>query len=235
MYSFRAIVFTSMLVGLIAGAAVSAVQFFGTASLILKAEVYEKAGEAAPPAHSHDGNAAAHEHAHDEAAWEPADGLERNLFTVAANVLTAIGYALLLTGLITLRGRPVTWREGLLWGIGGFACVMLAPMLGLPPELPGSPAAALGARQLWWIGTAAATAAGLGLIAFRREPWAAALAVVLIVAPHLLGAPAAPEGEHALAPEALQHQFVVAAVVTSLVFWALLGSLSGVLLRKFAD
>jgi cobalt transporter subunit CbtA len=235
MHSFRAIVFTSMLVGLIAGAAVSAVQFIGTSSLILKAEVYEKAGEAAPPTHSHDGNAAGHEHGHDEAAWEPADGLERNVFTIAANVLTAIGYALLLTGLIALRGQPITWREGLLWGMGGFACVMLAPMLGLPPELPGSPAAALGERQLWWIGTAAVTAAGLSLIAFRREPWAAVLAIALIVAPHLLGAPAAPEGEHALAPEALQHQFVVAAVLTSLVFWTLLGSLSGVLLRKFAD
>ena len=235
MHSFRAIVFTSVLVGLIAGVAISAVQVLGTSSLILKAEVYEQAGEAAVPAHSHDGKAAAHEHEHDAAAWEPSDGMERTLFTIAANVLTAIGYALVLAGLIALRGQPITWRDGLLWGMAGFACVMLAPMLGLPPELPGTPVAPLAERQIWWIGTVAATAAGLGLIAFRREPWAAILAILLIVAPHLVGAPAAPEGEHALAPEALEHQFVVAAVLTSLVFWTLLGSLSGVFLRKFAD
>jgi cobalt transporter subunit CbtA len=235
MHSFRAIVLTSVLVGLIAGVAISAVQVLGTSSLILKAEVYEQAGEAAVPVHSHDGKAAAHEHEHDAAAWEPSDGMERNVFTIAANVLTAIGYALVLTGLIALRGRPITWRDGLLWGMAGFACVMLAPMLGLPPELPGTPVAPLGERQIWWIGTVGATAAGLGLMAFRREPWAAILAILLIVAPHLVGAPAAPEGEHALAPEALEHQFVVAAVLTSLVFWTLLGSLSGVFLRKFAD
>lgn len=172
-------------------------------------------------------------HDHEDSSWEPADGLERNAFTVAANILTAIGYSLVLTGLIAFRGRPVTWRDGLIWGLAGFACVMIAPMLGLPPELPGTPAAPLGERQIWWIGTALATAAGIGLIAFQRKPWAAVLAIVLVVAPHIIGAPAAPAGEHALAPEALEHRFVVAAVLSSLVFWALLGSLSSTFLRRF--
>ncbi|TCL76070.1 CbtA family protein [Rhizobium sp. BK251] len=243
---FRSIVFTSVLAGLIVGVAVSAVQFVGTSQLILKAEVFEKAGEAtapdavAPAGHSHDAAAPATDdhsamaaHEHEEGGWEPADGLERNAFTVAANILTAIGYSLVLTGLIAFRSKPVTWREGLLWGLAGFACVMIAPMLGLPPELPGTPAAPLGERQVWWIGTAVATAAGIALIAFQRKPWAAALAIVLIAAPHLIGAPAAPEGEQALAPEALEHQFVIAAVLTSLLFWALLGSLSGTFLRRF--
>lgn len=237
---FRSIVFTSVIVGLIVGVAVSLAQFVGTSQLILKAEVFEKAGEAAAPAHDADAAApAAQDHAamaaheHEEGGWEPADGFERNAFTVAANILTAIGYALVLTGLIALRGKPVTWREGLLWGLAGFACVMLAPMLGLPPELPGTPAAPLGERQIWWIGTAVATAAAIGLIAFQRKPWAAVLAVVLLAAPHLIGAPVAPEGEHALAPEALEHQFVVAAVLTSLLFWVLLGSLSGSIYRRF--
>ncbi|MEZ2128961.1 MULTISPECIES: CbtA family protein [unclassified Sinorhizobium] len=235
---FRSIVFTSVIVGLIVGVAVSVAQFIGTSQLILKAEVYEKAGEApahdadaaAPAAHDHTAVAA---HEHEEGGWEPADGFERNAFTVAANILTAIGYSLVLTGLIALRGKPVTWRDGLLWGLAGFACVMLAPMLGLPPELPGTQAAPLGERQIWWVGTAVATAAAIGLIAFQRKPWAAVLAVVLIAAPHLIGAPAAPEGEHALAPEALEHQFVVAAVLTSLLFWVLLGSLSGSIYRRF--
>jgi cobalt transporter subunit CbtA len=234
---FRSIVFTAMLVGLIVGIAVSATQFLGTSQLILQAEVYENAG-AAEAAHEHDtAIAATHEHAaaheHDKGGWAPADGFERHAFTAAANILTAIGYALVLTGLLAMRGKPVGWREGLLWGLAGFACVMLAPMIGLPPELPGTPAAPLEARQIWWIGTALATAAGIGLIAFQRKPWAAAVAIALIAAPHLIGAPAAPQGEYALAPEALERQFITAAMLTSLVFWTLLGSLSGTVLGKF--
>ncbi len=241
MSSFRNIVFTSVLVGLIGGVAVSAMQAVGTTPLILQAETYESAGGEAP--HSHDtapatdaqttAQAPAHTHEHDEDAWAPADGFERASYTVAANVLTAIGYALVLTGLLSLRGTNGGWREGLLWGVAGFAAVMLAPMIGLPPELPGSPAAALAARQTWWIATVAATGGGIALIAFRREPWAAVLALLLIVAPHVVGAPLPPEGEHALAPLPLERQFIVAATVTSFVFWALIGTLSAFFLKRF--
>lgn len=240
MQSLRAIIFTSVLVGLIVGPAISAVQLAGTTPLILKAEIFETAGGQAAPAHSHHAEPAAphgHDHGrgHDAEGWSPADGFERNAYTMAANTLTAIGYALVLTGLMALSGRPATWRSGLIWGMGAFACVMLAPTLGLPPELPGTPAGPLGDRQLWWIGTALATAAGLVLIAFHGKTWSVALALLLIAAPHLIGAPLAPKGETALAPEALHHQFIIAAVATSFVFWMLLGSLSGAVLRRFED
>lgn len=237
MSSFRNIVFTSVLVGLICGLAVSLMQYVGTTPLILHAETFESAGGEA--GHSHDaapatGEAAAPAgHAHDEEAWGPADGFERNAYTAAANILTAIGYALVLTGFISLRGGNIGWREGLFWGLGGFAAVALAPMVGLPPELPGSPAGELAARQAWWIGTAAATAGGLALLAFRREPWAAVLAIVLIAAPHVIGAPLPPEGEHALAPLPLERRFIILATLTSFVFWVLLGALSGTFLKRF--
>lgn len=230
---FRNIVFTAVLVGLIAGLAVSAMQAIGTTPLILQAETFESAGGEAAPAHSHDATTPA-DHHHDAEAWTPADGFERNAYTIAANVLTAIGYALVLTALISLRSTQGGWREGLFWGLAGFAAVMLAPMIGLPPELPGSPAAALEARQIWWIATVAATAGGIALLAFKRaEPWAIILAVVLIVAPHVIGAPLPPEGEHALAPLPLERRFVVFATVTSFVFWLILGSLSGLFLKRF--
>ncbi|KAJ33181.1 cobalt transporter, partial [Agrobacterium tumefaciens] len=138
MPSFRNIVFTAVLVGILGGLAVSAMQAFGTTPLILQAETYEGAGGEA--AHSHEATApgaVVPAHEHNEEAWAPADGFERTAYTVAANVLTAIGYALVLTGLISLRGTNGGWREGLLWGVAGFAAVMLAPMIGLPPELPG--------------------------------------------------------------------------------------------------
>ncbi|SNB62243.1 cobalt transporter subunit CbtA [Arboricoccus pini] len=234
---FRSIVFTAVLTGIIVGCAASVFQFLGTSQLIAEAEVYENAGQAkeaqvagSPSPDAHAGQAVRH---HNDGEWKPADGFERMAFTLAANVLTAIGYALILCALISLRGKPVTWRQGLLWGLAGFACVMLAPMIGLPPELPGTPSAPLADRQIWWIGTALATATGIGLIAFQRRLWAIVLAGALIVAPHVIGAPPAPEGMHALAPDALEHKFIAAALVTSLLFWVLLGLLSGMIYGRF--
>src|SRR6195256_4810962 len=187
---FRSIVFSAAVAGLVVGTAVTVVQQFGTVPLILKAEVYEHAAEAAAKPTA--GTTAVHQHAghdHGVAAWEPRAGLERNSFTAAANILTATGFALVLAGIYALRGRPVTWHEGLLWGLGGFIVFTVAPGLGLPPGLPGSAAASLEARQIWWVGTAAATAAGLGLLVFPRTAWAAILGLCLISSPPLIGAP----------------------------------------------
>ena len=96
------------------------------------------------------------------------------------------------------------------------------PGLGLPPELPGMPVAELAARQTWWIATAAATAIGLCLLAFRSAAWAAVLGLGLIALPNLIGAPLAPEF-HSEVPAALSHRFIVVVTLTSLLFWALLG------------
>jgi predicted cobalt transporter CbtA len=84
------------------------------------------------------------------------------------------------------------------------------------------------------VATALCTAAGLALIAFVPRGWAALLAIVLLVAPHLYGAPLPPDGAHALAPEALAHRFQVVATVTSLVFWAALGVLTALFLGYFS-
>jgi cobalt transporter subunit CbtA len=252
---FRSIVFSAVVVGIVTGIAVSLMQMVGTTPLILAAESYENAAPSAshPEAHEHAAGTAPHDHAatapsaghastaagHDHGdGWAPADGLERTAYTVAANILTAIGYALVLTAVLSIAGQfgtgwTIGWRSGLFFGLAGFTSVMLAPMIGLPPELPGSPAGDLGARQIWWIATALATAVGIALIAFRREPWMAVLAIVLIAAPHVIGAPLPPEGEHALAPLPLERQFIIAATVTSFLFWALLGTLSGAFLKRF--
>ena len=230
---FRSIVLCSALVGLIVGVFVSVAQQFGTVRLISEAEVYEKAAEASPPltaTESHEATA----HEPSETAWEPANGLERTAFTVVINIATSIGFALILTGLFVLRGRPVGWREGLLWGLGGFLAVTIAPGLGLSPEPPGVLAAPLLDRQVWWIGTVLATAVGLALLALRPSPWAAAIALALFVVPHLIGAPRLSE-QHSIVPEALSHQFVVAVTLTSLVSWALLGWLSAVFYRRFGE
>ena len=236
MSAFRSIVFSAVVAGGLVGVVVTVAQQFGIVPLILKGEVYERAAEdaaakpivTAPAAREHG------EHEHSEAAWEPKEGIERNSFTAAANILTAIGFALLLAGIFTLRGRTVTWHEGLLWGLSGFIVFTVAPGLGLPPELPGVPAAPLGPRQVWWVATAAATAAGLGLPFFRRSPWAAVLGLGLVALPHLIGAPQLLEDAHTNVPETLSRQFAAAVTLTSLLFWALLGSLTSIAYRRFS-
>jgi cobalt transporter subunit CbtA len=87
----------------------------------------------------------------------------------------------------------------IVWGIAGFAAFQLAPAMGLAPELPGTLAADLGARQVWWWGTVASTAIGLGLLGYGRGLVTTAIAVVLLVAPHVIGAPEL-EGFSGVAP-----------------------------------
>lgn len=227
---FRSIVFSAVAAGLVVGVVTTIVQHVGTVPLILQAEVYERAAEAAAASTVTPHDHSAHEHA---AAWEPSDGLERNLYSAAANILTAIGFALLLGGFYALRGQPVSWREGILWGLAGFAVFTIAPGLGLPPEPPGVPAAPLGARQLWWIATAAATACGIGLFVFRKSIAAAVVGSCLIVTPHLVGAPHLPD-VHTNVPEVLSHQFAVAVTLTSFLFWLLLGGLTSFAYGRFS-
>ena len=239
---FRAIVFSSLVAGIAAGSAVTVAQQVGTVPMILKGEVYETAADTASDRAARGESAAeagaaqqhsAHEHEHSagpehhETTWEPKEGWERNGLTGAANILTSIGFALLLGGIYALRPHVVTWHEGLLWGLAGFVAFTVAPGLGLPPELPGVPAAPLEPRQIWWIATAAATALGLGLVFLKRSLWASILGLILIALPHLIGAPHLDE-VHTNVPEALSHQFVVAVTLTSLLSWALLGSLTAV-------
>jgi cobalt transporter subunit CbtA len=129
-------------------------------------------------------------------------------------------------------GTSISWHEGLLWGLAGFAVFTLAPGLGLPPELPGVPAAPLLSRQIWWLAAVLATAGGLALIAFRRSVPAAIAGVILLTLPHLIGAPELANIETNV-PSSLTHQFVTAVTVTSLVFWTLLGGLTSAVFARF--
>ncbi|MDQ6732300.1 MAG: CbtA family protein, partial [Actinomycetota bacterium] len=95
---------------MIAGLAFFAMQSVTTRPVIERAEVFERAAKTAPH------GTASHHHADDADAWEPADGIERAAYTVVADGLIGIGYALLLVGLIAATGRAVTLWHGLAWG-----------------------------------------------------------------------------------------------------------------------
>lgn len=240
---FRNVVFFAATAGLLAGLALAVMQSFATVPLILQAETFENAGatahdhgaaeQAAPSAD--DGAAllsAAHEH--DEEGWAPADGFERTAFTVVANLVTGIGFALVLIAVSEMAGGVSGWRTGLVWGFAGFGVFTLAPGLGLPPELPAMPAADLAARQVWWIATVAATSVGLWLIAFRSSPAMALLGLAFIVAPHVVGAPQ-PASHESPVPADLHHRFIVAVTVTNLLFWMVLGAAVGALRPRFME
>ncbi|MFJ4348457.1 CbtA family protein [Pseudomonas sp. NPDC089401] len=214
--------------GLLAALLLTLLQSFWVAPLILQAETYESAAPAAEH-HDHAGEAgAAHEHSAE--AWSPEDGWQRVLSTTGGNLVVAVGFALILAALYSLR-EPGRVSTGALWGLAGFAVFCLAPTLGLPPELPGTAAADLGQRQAWWIGTAAATALGLALLVFARHWLLKVVGAVLLVVPHVIGAPQ-PEVHESLAPEALETQFKVASWLTNAAFWLALGLLSAWLYRR---
>jgi cobalt transporter subunit CbtA len=254
---FRRIFLSAIAAGLIAGVITSFVQEFTTTPIILEAEGYENGtkGEqtavneslrptfvhAVPEAHDHlnaHSVPEAHDHlfadeGHGHSAWAPADGLERTFYTTLANVLTGIGFALILIAGFALRGEDVDGRKGVLWGIAGFAAFSLLPALGLPPEVPGSFAAELSARQGWWLFAAVASAAGIWLAVFGRANWLKVAGIVVVALPHLVGAPH-PEAVGGAAPPELAGHFVAASLVTAAVFWVALGWLSGSFYRRFA-
>ncbi|QJQ01612.1 hypothetical protein C798_15625 [Herbaspirillum rubrisubalbicans Os34] len=238
---FRRMASAVVIAGALSGVLLSGVQQFQVEKIILKAEEYEKAGEAAvaqAQQHDHDRDQAtatsahAHEHAHDADAWEPADGAERTGYTVLANVSMAVGFALMLVAAFALSGRTISWRSGLLWGLAGYGVFFVAPSLGLPPEVPGTLAAPLHARQLWWVMTAAMTAASLGLFVFTRGWPYKLVGVLLLVVPHLVGAPQ-PEVHGSVAPEELAQAFIHATALANVVFWLALGGLTGFFYRRF--
>ncbi|MDB5589125.1 MAG: CbtA [Devosia sp.] len=229
---FQRIFFAAVLAGLAAGLVMSALQQWKVAPLILAAEVYENAEPA--PAHEHAAAStdattapvAAEAHEHDEDAWAPQDGIERTAYTVLADVLGCLGFALVLVAASVIFKIEITVANGVVWGLCGWIVFHLAPAFGLPPELPGMPAADLAARQTWWWGTAIATAAAFLLVAKWRNSAAIAIAAALILIPHIIGAPPQPE-EASAVPAHLATSFAASALTVSAVFWLLVGPLIG--------
>lgn len=219
--------------GFAAGLIVAALQHVTTTPLIVAAEAYE--GEA----HHHHASMRSHmaefhgarlilAHAgHDDDEWAPDDGLERTFYTSTVTVATAVGFAFLLLAGLLFAGDPIGPRRALGWAAAGFVVTGLAPALGLPPELPGMQAADLFDRQVWWIGTAIATAAALWLLFRSGNVALAALGVALLIAPHVIGAPHPAETEASRVPAELAARFASASLAVHAVLWALVGLVVG--------
>ncbi len=218
-----------------AGILLTLIQQFQVVPAIIEAESYEQS-----PAVEHSASESWHvhahaesDHAHDDSAWAPQDGLQRTLFTAGANIVIALGFALLIGAATVLRGITLNWRIGLLWGLAGYAIFFVAPSLGLHPELPGTAAADLQSRQYWWLATIACSAVGLALLVFSPRVVLKILGGLLILLPHVVGAPL-PDVHSALAPADLIQRFIIATIIANAVFWLALGGLYGFFQQKLA-
>lgn len=247
---------TVLLTGFFAGILMTGAQMLRVTPLILEAEKFEVIEVAV--LHSHASSGITHEHLlegvaldlhqkvetvhgvetvrHADAteSWAPGDGAERTFYTAVSNIVTGIAFSLMLVAVYLLRGKSVDINSGMLWGAAGFAVFALAPALGLSPELPGMTAAALESRQVWWIGTVIATAIGIGLFTETKSILPKIVALALLAAPHLIGAPH-PFLFESNVPAELSAQFAIASLVTSAFFWLVLGATSGYLFKKLVQ
>jgi cobalt transporter subunit CbtA len=220
-----------ILAGLCGGFAGFCVQAITVQPLIIAAEHYEAAGATS---HTHTPNAVAAVASVGAGAtpWSPAPGKERTAYALIANLAFGVGFGLLLVAAMTAAGPMTGVRSGMIWGMCGFLTFTAAPALGLAPELPGMAAADLGQRQLWWLGTAVATGSALALFAFTRLRLTWALAALVLVLPHVIGAPEPPAGTSAPLPPELVVRFMVAALSAAALFWLALGTAAGWLLSR---
>ena len=226
---FNRIFLPAVLAGVLSALTLTLAQHIWVTPLILQAETYEDAAQENAGAHEHHGGTEEHQH---EEAWQPENGWQRTLSSAASNSVMGIGFALILCGMYTLR-QPSGVAQGISWGVAGYFIFFAAPSIGLPPDLPGTAAAELAARQQWWLGTAVATATGLWLIFLQpRKAYKAAWVLALAV-PHLIGAPH-PAMPMSLAPEMLQTQFRLATIFINAMFWLMLGVISAAVFKRLA-
>jgi cobalt transporter subunit CbtA len=221
---FSKVVVSALIAGFGAGLFAAALQFAFVQPILLHAELFETGALA----HFGADPSAAH------VAHEGSIDIMRDGLSVMFSSLIYVGYALMLLALMVAaeeRGQPITARHGLIWGIAGWITVQMAPAFGLAPELPGMNAADVEARQIWWFGTVAATGIGLWLIAFGRN-WAMwGAAIILLAAPHIIGAPM-PDTLTGPAPPELGAEFAARAIGVGLAVWAVLGLLLGAVWSK---
>jgi cobalt transporter subunit CbtA len=230
----------TIVAGLFAGILLTPAMYVRNVPLILHAEEYENAAgghehAAAEPAAATAADSApvvmaAHEH---EEEASPALPFGRFGNTLLINLVAGAGFALITGAAALFLGRKITLQNGIYWGLAGFFIFNFAPAFSLAPELPAMPAPDLATRQAWWLITVFLTAGGVYLIVLREEIWAKVLGVVLIVAPHVYGAPEAEDLKSAV-PPTLASEFAVSTLATNLFFWVVLGTALGWAIQSYA-
>ncbi|MCF7701960.1 cobalt transporter [Loktanella sp. M215] len=208
----RPILTTALLAGAAAGVAAGVLHLVFVQDILLSAEVFETRSEQAPAALL----------------------TMRNALTIMVMVVLYCGYGVILVALMAFRGQAgdrIDARSGLLWGIAGFAVVMLAPAFSLPAQLPGATETELAMRQIWWVIFVLSAAGGAWILAYGKTPGQWAVAALLLVAPHLVG-PRLPDVLTGSAPMELAALFTARSLGVGLLTWIVLGMVAGAVWRR---
>jgi len=216
---FTRIFVSALFAGMAAGLIAALLQLVFVQPLLLHAELYETG------ALDHFGAIS------DVPAQQDTRGIDlmRDGLSIGVTMVIYSGFALVLMAIMAqaeIRSVRIDARTGLIWGIAGFVAVQLAPGFGLAPEVPGVAAADLAARQIWWVSTVIAAGVAMGLLAFGKNWGAWGLACVLLLAPHLIGAPE-PDVFAGPVPTEIGALFAARSLGVSMVAWVLLGSFCG--------
>ncbi len=210
---------SALFAGAATGLLVALLQFVFVQPVLLHAELYESGTLV------HFGPDRATKAHPDLPGFEPVrDGL-----SVVFTMLIYTGYALIMLASMSLaeeRGTTINGRTGILWGIAGFVAFHLAPGFSLAPEVPGVAAADVTLRQIWWFSTVTVSAVALWLIAFGNGWMMWSVAVLLLLAPHLIGAPEADVFSGPV-PTELGALFAARALGVGLAAWVMLGCFAG--------
>ena len=227
---FKRLFASALFAGLAAGIFATLLQLWLVVPLIQEAELYET-GVAVHFGGTEGLADATHDHsAHDHTALAQEDvGAEslakRHSLTFFMNFVVYAGFAFVMAALVMGLGKNdegMSLHQGVIWGMAGFIATHLAPSMGLPPELPGTPAADIVARQMWWIGTMFATITGLSLFAFSKSALMIVTGLVFIAAPHVIGAPHL-EGYFGAGPPELAALFAARSIGVGAFVWIILG------------
>lgn len=216
---FARLLISALFAGAAAGLIAGLLQLLFVQPVLLHAELYESG------ALVHFGA----DKAHTAHPVLPGIDVMRDGLSVVFTMLTYTGYALIMLAVMGIaedRGAAIDGRSGILWGIAGFVTFHLAPGFTLAPEVPGVAAADVAARQVWWFTTAGAAGIALWLIAFGRGWMMWGPAIVLLLAPHIIGAPE-PDVFTGPVPTEIGALFAARAFGVGLAAWVLLGCFAG--------
>jgi cobalt transporter subunit CbtA len=154
----------------------------------------------------------------------PGFDIMRDGLSILFTMMTYSGYALILVAVMSMADQDlVTPRMGMIWGLAGFVAAHLAPAISLPPEVPGVAAADVQLRQIWWFATVAMAAGAMWILAFRFNMYGIAAAALLLLLPHIIGAPQ-PTAFAGPVPTELGALFAARALGIGLVAWVILGA-----------
>ncbi len=238
----KIMVSSALFAGIAAGLIAVLLQFWLVTPLLLEGEEYETGdkshfdGVLTMQDETHDHST--HDHAADSGEEDEAENMfVRHAKTFAVSLITFTGYGLILVAGFALAetfGHAVTLQKGMVWGLLGFLALQLAPAAGLAPELPGTPAADVIARQYWWIGTVTASVVGIALIAFGNGLPFIAVGAVLLALPHVIRAPELPYYA-GIAPPELSALFATRTLFVAMVAWVALGAVAGYFWEQQGD